>query len=119
MSASSDRNLLFGLITLKMDFVTHEGLLDAMHAWLDRKADPLGLILQQRGALTPGRVTALEALVDEHLADHGGDARRGLAAVRAEAPTRAVLGRLADADMQDSVAALGPATVPDCPPYVP
>jgi len=40
MSASSDRNLLFGLIALKMDFVTREQLLDAMSAWLDRKAVP-------------------------------------------------------------------------------
>ena len=33
-SPAADRNLVFGLLALQMDFVTREQLLDAMHAWM-------------------------------------------------------------------------------------
>ena len=50
-SPVADRNLIFGLLALQMDFVTREQLLDAMHAWMLDKQTPLGEILCRRGVL--------------------------------------------------------------------
>jgi hypothetical protein len=51
MPPSSDRNLIFGLLALQMDFLSREQLLDAMHAWMLHKAKPLGDILCRCGIL--------------------------------------------------------------------
>jgi hypothetical protein len=50
-SPVADRNLVFGLLALHMDFVTREQLLDAMAAWMLDKQTPLGEILCRRGVL--------------------------------------------------------------------
>ena len=49
--AQADRNLIFGLLALQMDFITREQLLDAMHAWMLHKDTPLGQLLRERGVL--------------------------------------------------------------------
>jgi hypothetical protein len=46
---SADRNLVFGLLALQMDFVNREQLFDAMAAWMLEKQTPLGEILRRRG----------------------------------------------------------------------
>ena len=48
---SSDRNLLFGILALQMDFIDREALVKAMNAWMLAKAKPLGQILVEEGAL--------------------------------------------------------------------
>jgi hypothetical protein len=61
-SAQSDRNLLFGVLAVQMDFVGRDELLAAMHAWVLDKGKPLGQVLQERGALSGPHRAALEAL---------------------------------------------------------
>src|SRR4051794_7147566 len=39
---SADRNLLFGILALQMDFVPRDQLITAMNAWVLDKARPLG-----------------------------------------------------------------------------
>jgi hypothetical protein len=39
--ASADRNLLFGILALQLDFVTRDALLAAMSAWVLAKHKPL------------------------------------------------------------------------------
>jgi tRNA A-37 threonylcarbamoyl transferase component Bud32 len=77
----ADRNLLFGVLALQMDFVQRDALLAAMNAWVLDKARPLGQILVERQALRPDRRDLLEALVAQHLEVHGGDAEQSLAAL--------------------------------------
>ena len=36
----ADRNLLFGILALQMDFITRDQLVAAMHAWVLAKAPP-------------------------------------------------------------------------------
>ena len=67
MSASADRNLLFGILAVQLDFVSKDALVAGMHAWLLDKAKPLGDILRDQGHLTPERLQLLTALVAEHL----------------------------------------------------
>jgi tetratricopeptide (TPR) repeat protein/tRNA A-37 threonylcarbamoyl transferase component Bud32 len=106
-SPSADRNLIFGLLALQMDFVTREQLLDAMHAWMLEKQAPLGDVLCRRGVLADNDRAALDALVERHVARHG-NAQASLAALHVEPDVREQLGRLEDPDLQASLASLGP-----------
>ena len=51
--AAADRNLLFGILALQMDFIGRDALIAAMHAWVLDKAKPLGDILVEQRALDP------------------------------------------------------------------
>jgi serine/threonine-protein kinase len=129
---SADRNLFFGVLALQMDFVSRDGLVAAMHAWVLDKHKPLGQILLERQALTAERHALLDALVREHLKLHDGDPQKSLAAVSSVGPARQQLEQIADADLHASLAHLpatpatdgdthptrrppGPATLPTCP----
>jgi tetratricopeptide (TPR) repeat protein len=94
-SPAADRNLVFGLLALQMEFVSGEQLIDAMNAWMLHKSTPLGQILRERGVLSDRRVALLEELVEEHVNQHGGaqaSLGAGLWAVgREEARTRRAL----------------------------
>lgn len=46
-----DRNLLFGILALQMEFVSRDQLIAAMHAWVLDKQKPLGEILVEQRAL--------------------------------------------------------------------
>ena len=103
-SAAADRNLLFGIVALQMDFVGRDALIAAMHAWVLQKATSLGRILEEQGALSPARRSLLDALVEEHLKLHGDDPRRSLAALSSIGSVREDLSRVADAQIQASLA---------------
>src|SRR5262245_48646698 len=108
--AEADRNLLFGILALQLDFVGRDALVAAMNAWVLDKGRPLGHVLRDQGALTDDALAVLEALLRKHLELHGGDPARSLAAVPA-GPARADLGRIADPDVLASLARL-PAAPP-------
>jgi tetratricopeptide (TPR) repeat protein/tRNA A-37 threonylcarbamoyl transferase component Bud32 len=99
------RNLLFGVLALQNNFITRDDLLAAFAAWVADRARPLAQILVDRGALDDARRALLEALVAEHLKQHGGDTEASLAAVSSLGPVREDLGRLGDPDLQASLAA--------------
>ena len=52
----ADRNLLFGILALQMDFVTRDALIAAMNAWVLDKQKPLGAILVAQGRSTRATV---------------------------------------------------------------
>ena len=81
--ADADLNLLFGILALQMDFVSRDALIGAMHAWVLDKGEPLGRILRERGALAEAHFTLLDSMVAHHVAIHGGEPRRSLAAALA------------------------------------
>jgi hypothetical protein len=78
---AADRNLLFGILAVQMDFISRDGLIEAMHAWVLDKAKPLGQILLEHGRLTAERLQFLEPLVHEHLDAHPSGSHQSLAAV--------------------------------------
>src|SRR5262249_48193988 len=109
---ASDRNLLFGILALQMDFIGRDDLIAAMSAWVLDKAKSLGAILQGQGALAEDERAVLDALVEKHLRKHGGDAERSLAVVGpagAVGSVRDELRRLADPDLDASLAQIGAA----------
>jgi hypothetical protein len=102
--ASADRNLLFGILALQMDFVGKDALLKAMHAWVLDKHKPLGAILVEHGSLAPEEHALVEAVVHRHVLNHGGDPQQSLAAVSSIRSARQELEQIADADLQASLA---------------
>src|SRR5262245_9701726 len=115
---AADRNLLFGILALQMDFISRDRLIAAMNAWILDKAKSLGDILQGQGALAVDDRAVLDALVVRHLRKHGGDPQRSLASVGpagAVGSVREELGRLADPDLDASLARVGAAPTPSAP----
>lgn len=100
---NADRNLLFGILALQMDFITRDQLVAAMNAWVLAKKQPLAQILLTQGALSTEVHKLLEALVAQHLKHHGGDVERSLAAVTATRPIHEELSMLGDSDVATSV----------------
>jgi serine/threonine-protein kinase len=92
----ADRNLLFGILALQLDFVTRDALIEAMNAWVLDKNKPLGHILIDQNALEPHRYALLDALVQEHLKQHSNDPEKSLAALSSIASVREQLKGLND-----------------------
>src|SRR5262249_46325705 len=116
LSPNSDRNLLFGILALQMDFITRDTLIAAMHAWVLDKHKPLGQLLVEQGALQPGKRARLESLVAAHLEMHGHDVEQSLAALAVPAPLRDELRSLGDGDVQASLAHMPTPTGADAAP---
>jgi hypothetical protein len=93
---SADRNLLFGVLALQMDFVNRDDLIAAMNAWVLDKHKPLGQVLADMGRLKEDERALLEALVQKHLRRHGNDPPKSLAAVSTIDSVRQHLRQIAD-----------------------
>jgi serine/threonine-protein kinase len=103
MAASADRNLLFGILALQMDFITRDQLVAAMSAWVLAKHRSLGEILVEQAALSARRRDLLEPMVAEHIAHHDGDPQYSLASFSADRSTRERFASIADPDIQASL----------------
>ena len=109
----ADRNLLFGILALQMDFITRDALVLAMNAWVVEKHRPLGEILVERGALDARFRALLEPMVQAHVDRHGGDPAQSLAALSSVDTTAIVLRRsIADPDVLQSLHHVDPAEDP-------
>src|ERR1700722_15157063 len=102
--SASDRNLLFGILALQMDFISRDALIAAMNAWVLDKAKPLGQILAAQGQLKPDLLQLLEAMVNKHIQEHAGDAQQSLAVLFSASSIRQELHQIADDDVQASLA---------------
>ena len=65
--ARGERNLLFGILALQLDFISRDALVDAMQTWVRDKDRPLGRILVEQHALPEDTQGLLESLVERHL----------------------------------------------------
>jgi hypothetical protein len=113
----TDRNLLFGILALQMDFITRDGLIAAMNAWTLAKHRTLCEILIERGALDDEEGAMLEPMVDLHVRRHADDPAASLASLSSVEDLAGDLRRSvanADADVLESVSTLRQAgDVPD------
>jgi eukaryotic-like serine/threonine-protein kinase len=105
--SSAERNLLFGVLAMQMDFVTREALIAAVSTWVLDKSKPLDRILVEQGALAADERDLLEPLIHKHLTRHGGDAGRSLASVGSRGAAREALQHVADPELDASLALLG------------
>ncbi len=115
MSVGADRNLLFGVLALQMDFIKRDDLIAAMHDWALAKSKPLGEILVERGALQPQARDALDQIVRIHILSHGSSVEKSLASLTADVPlTEDLRKTIDDPDVERSIGLLsGPATEVD------
>jgi serine/threonine-protein kinase len=112
--SGSDRNLLLGILAVQMDFATGDQLVAAMNQWVLNKRKSLSEHLVDAGVLTRETQTLLEALVDKHVEQHGGETERSLAALSSVGPIKQELASIADVDVQKSLTYAGaPATRDD------
>jgi serine/threonine-protein kinase len=101
---SPDRNLLFGILALQMDFITRDALIAAMHDWVLNKAKPLGQLLVEQECLRPEQREALDALVNLHIERQGGKVEKSIAGVADD--VKRSLAALDDPDIERSLASL-------------
>jgi tetratricopeptide (TPR) repeat protein len=113
---SADRNLLFGVLALQMDFINRDALIKAMNAWVLEKAKPLGQILLEQGAIQPEDRSLLDTMVCRHLELHG-NAEKSLAALSSIGSVRKELEGMGDPEVQSSLVHVSAARPPDDDPY--
>jgi len=75
---TADRNLLFGILALQMDFIDRDQLVVAMNAWVLDKSQTLQSLLIETGHLSKERADLLSSLVAEHVKQHGDDPEKSL-----------------------------------------
>jgi serine/threonine protein kinase len=101
---NADRNLLLGILALQNNFIDRHQLVAAFDQWTCGKSRSLGEILLNQHALALDEHELLVALLEKHLGRHGGDAEKSLADLTPVGSVRDDLKRLADADLETSLA---------------
>lgn len=114
---NSDRNLLFGLLAVQLDFIRPDALTAALNAWNLDKSKPLSQVLIEQGALTADACDLLDALTQKHLQLHDNDPGKSLAAVRSVAAVRERLQPVTDADLHASLSPSGMSPTTDGDPF--
>jgi serine/threonine-protein kinase len=109
MSRGNDtaRDLLFGLLALQTGLIDQPTLMAAFHAWAQDKVRPLTDHLIVLGHLDAAHRPLLEGLAAAHLARHGGDIERSLAAIPLGRSTQESLARIDDPVIEGALDHLG------------
>jgi serine/threonine-protein kinase len=100
------RDLLFGLLALQNGLVDQADLVAAFHAWTRDKGRTLADHLVALGHLDPAHRPLLEGLAAAHLARHGGDPEKSLAAVSVGRSIRRSLAEIADPPIDTTLVGL-------------
>jgi serine/threonine protein kinase/tetratricopeptide (TPR) repeat protein len=111
-SSNSDRNMLFGVVALQLNFVNHQQLIQAMSAWVVEKSKSIGQIMVEQGAIDESDRSMLDNLLDRQISAHAGSVKDSLASVPTVASVREELADIADNDVSASLAHVG-RSVPD------
>jgi len=114
---TADRNLLFGILAVQLDFVPRDGLVAAMNAWVLHKEKTLGEIMEEQQLLSAERHALLGALVNEHIKQHDNDPEKSLRAMASDVPTCDGLQHITDADLRTSLSRLPDGTVTPIDPF--
>jgi serine/threonine-protein kinase len=103
-AAASDRNLLFGILALQVNFINRDALIRGMNAWVLEKHRTLADILSEQGAIKAENRALLEPLVEQHLKEHGNDPQQSLVAISSVGSVRDDLQQIADPELCASLA---------------
>ncbi len=74
----SDRNLLFGIAALQLEYIDVGSFTEACAAWSVARHKSLATILVEHGWMDAHAAEEVERLVERKLSSHGGDARKVL-----------------------------------------
>ena len=111
----ADHNLLFGILALQLNFITHKQLIEGMNAWTLEKQTPLGEILHRQSGLGPEEQALLLALVQNRLQRHSESAVSSLATLNTQGAGYEDLRTIADPDVQASLTRVAPLAIWDDP----
>ncbi len=100
---SAERNLLFGVLAVQLDFITRDQLVAATSQWVLNKQRPLREVFVDLQALTADEAVLLDGVVQKHLERNGDDPRQSLQSIEAFDSVRATLGELHDDDVRSTV----------------
>lgn len=102
----SDRNLLFGILAVQMQFISRDDLVQSMANWVRDKEASLGRILHTMGKLNAEQVQALDGVVTQILHAHGDNAEECLHMIPGASTVASWLTPIDDPVLQSSVAAV-------------
>ena len=97
------RGLLLGLLAMRNDLISREGLLAAVSAWTADKSRSFEDALGREGGLSADHAAALGPLAELHVAAHGGDPAQSLAALSHADGVADELRRVGDADVAATI----------------
>lgn len=112
---NTDKNLLFGVLALQMDFISRDDLIAGMQAMVMDKSKSLGEILVEQGVLKHEAHDLLGSLLHMHLKIHGNDPAKSLAQLQVLTPLQHCLQQIPDSDLQASLAQVPQACHSDVP----
>ncbi len=101
--STTDRNLLFGILALQMNFITSNALINAIKTWVSERDKPLGQVLQSQGDLSRDDDELLDSLVGRLLEKHGNDVQWSLATVSAPTAIWEELEQIGDHELSFSM----------------
>lgn len=102
-TASADRNLLFGVLAVQLDFVSRDDLIAATSRWIVDKETPLSDIFVEQGMLSHEESRLIDGVVRKHLQRNGGDPRQSLQSLEAFEAVRSTLKNIEDTDLRGTV----------------
>src|SRR5437763_1273820 len=103
---NTDRNLLFGVLALQLNFIDRNALIAGMNAWALDKGKPLGQVLCDQGALSAGPHDLLNVVVDELVRQHRGDVEASLVSATAGSTVSDEVWMLADPAVRPTLSRL-------------
>jgi eukaryotic-like serine/threonine-protein kinase len=95
----ADRNLLFGVVALQMDFITRDQLIAAVAAWMRDKNTPLSKVLLDEKFLDADTHKLLESLVEKFLGMHDNNVVVSLAKIGSIGSVREQLAQMGDGEI--------------------
>ncbi len=79
-TSSAEHELLFGILAMQNNFITHDQFLSGFREWTNDKRRRFGDVLVEQHALETGVRKVLDSLVEAHVKNHESDPQRSLAA---------------------------------------
>lgn len=114
-AVSADRNLLFGVLAVQLDFVSRNDLIAATSRWVLDKEQPLSDVFVSLGMLSVDESQLIDGVVKKHLERNGDNPKQSLHALEAFGQIRDTLKDLRDTALQHSVEFETLGTLPDDP----
>jgi tetratricopeptide (TPR) repeat protein/tRNA A-37 threonylcarbamoyl transferase component Bud32 len=101
--ATTDRNLLFGVLAVQLGFVTRDQLIAATSRWVLDKDLPLGEVFIRQGMISRAESQIVDGVVQKQLERNGSDARQTLRTLEGLEDLRETLKRLGDSTVPETV----------------
>jgi len=104
---NTDRNLLFGVLAVQLEYIDASQFADVCAAWAMRKNTTVADILVERGWITPEARQEVEGLLARKMDKHEGDARKALGDV-ADPSVRDAMRDVGDDEVDETLDHLEP-----------